>query len=377
MLPLSGGLLGLAIITRTSELLWLAPMLIILWLFNIKKISITKLIIFISFLSLSFVPVFYWNQVLYNSFFSGGYFEMNQSLANITQASSDLVQSTASGHFTYHRQLLSKIKNNIFHFGWQPEHSREMLYYYFIKMFYWIFAPALFGLILFFQKWKTWKGRHRAYLASYFVAFFILLFYYGAWGFHDNPDQSQVTIGNSYTRYWLPLYLGAMPFASVFIIKFTRLLCFRLKHRRLKGFCVSALRVITVAIIMFISIKFVLSASDEGLAPSAQRQKSAREEFNKVISLTEHNAVIITQYHDKLFFPERKVIVGLFDNKETVGEYAGLANYLPLYYYNFALPQDAIDYLNQSRLGEVGLRIEEVEQITEEFTLYKLRKNIN
>jgi len=91
-----------------------------------------------------------------------------------------------------------------------------------------------------------------------------------------------------------------------------------------------------------------------------------------VLELTESNAVIITQYHDKLFFPERKVILGLFDNKDMVARYAKMVDYLPVYYYNFALNQDAVNYLNERRLGEVDLNIKEVERINNDFVLYKL-----
>ncbi|MEA3463837.1 MAG: hypothetical protein U9R14_02065, partial [Patescibacteria group bacterium] len=398
---LSGGFIGMAVITRTSELLWIVPMLIILWLFNIRKIGFIKLILFLSFFAFAFTPIFYWNQILYSSPVQGGYPEMNQSVINITQASSDLVKSSFSRHLVYHKELLLKLKNNIFYFGFHPSHSIEMFYHYFIKMFYWLFWPAVLGGILFLQRLRKWKRKHWAYLASYFAAFIILLFYYGSWGFHDNPDPNQFTIGNSYTRYWLLIYLGAFPFVSMFIIKASRALFLKYnsnlqihpnvpnsyKSNNSTGyfrslvnghirwprrmFLVNCLRAAVIGLIFFISIQFVLFGSEEGLICSARKQKQAKNEFNKVLSLTEHDAVIITQYHDKLFFPERKVIVGLFNDKNMVAKYAKLANYLPVYYYNFTLSQDAIDYLNDSRLGEVGLRIVKVERIGE-FGLYKL-----
>ena len=88
--------------------------------------------------------------------------------------------------------------------------------------------------------------------------------------------------------------------------------------------------------------------------------------------MTETNSVIITRYHDKLLFPDRKVIVGLFDDKEMVERYARIAKYLPVYYYNFILPQESINYLNSKRLKEAGLGIEEIEQIGS-FGLYRLK----
>ena len=426
----AGSFAGLAAITRTSELLWIAPMLIILWLFNIKKIGITKLILFLSFFAFVFAPVFYWNQILYNSPVQGGYHEMNQSIINITQVSSDLIKSTITGQLGYHQKLWPKLKNNIFYFGFHPRHSLEMFYYYFIKMFYWLFWPAVLGGILFLQKCRKWKRKHWAYLTSYFIASLILLFYYGSWGFHDNPDPNSFTIGNSYTRYWLFIYLGALPFVSMAIIQISRVLLCRYNapsfasplaiafcHRILRGlargdggvspkamtrskaiiedknetgyfrnlankhirrpkkiFLINCARIIIIILIFFVSIQFVLFGSEEGLIYSAQKQKQAKNEFNKVISLTENNAVIITQYHDKLFFPERKVIVGLFNDKNMIARYADLADYLPIYYYNFILLPADIEYLNNRQLSEAGLRIEKVEQIGE-FGLYRITHN--
>lgn len=363
---LAGGFIGLAVITRASELLWIIPMLIILWAFNIKKTGVTKLIIFLSFLFLSILPVLYWNQILYGSPWRGGYAEMNQSISDISQTGQNFITSLMAGKLNHFKELLNKISGNIFHFGFHPEQSVKMFYHYFVRMFYWIFWPALLGGILFAQKWRHWRRRHWAYLITYFIISLILLFYYGSWKFNDNPDPGQFTIGNSYTRYWLPIYLGAFPFASLFIIKLTGLA----KNKII----IFGIRSAIIILIFFVSTGFVLFGSDEGLIFTAQRQKLSQNEFNKVMSLTENGAAVITQYHDKLFFPERKVIVGLFNDANMTREYGKLANYLPLYYYNFTLPRKDFDYLNSRRLAEAGLRIEKVEQITSDFTLYKLYK---
>ena len=261
-------------------------------------------------------------------------------------------------------------------------------------MFYWIFWPAVLGFVLFLQKWRKWKRKHLAYLSSYLIISLILLFYYGSWGFHDNPDPSRFTIGNSYTRYWLPIYMGALPFVSLLIARLSKFIFSWvhpavktkdfyninnkedkkkiLKYKFNKKFLISGFMAAVVILISFISIRFVLFGSEEGLIFTAQRQREAKKELEKIIELTENNSVIITRYHDKLLFPERKVIVGLFNNKEMVEKYSILVKYIPVYYYNFTFPQADLNYLNNKRLAESGLRIEKVEQVTDSFTLYKL-----
>ena len=231
-------------------------------------------------------------------------------------------------------------------------------------MFYWIFWSAIAGCFIFLYKWRQFEKKHWLYLLSYLIISAILLLYYGSWQFYDNPDQNQATIGNSYTRYWLPVYLGALPFVSIFILKLTRLFKKRLY--------INLSRFFIIILIYFVSIWFVLFGSEEGIITINKKNKDVKKEFNKVLELTENNAAIITKYHDKLLFPERKVIVGQFDNKDMNSQYRNLVNYIPVYYYNFTLPPIDFDYLNNKRLKEAGLRLAQKEEITEDFTLYRL-----
>ena len=91
-----------------------------------------------------------------------------------------------------------------------------------------------------------------------------------------------------------------------------------------------------------------------------------------MISFTPNNSLIITRYHDKLFFPERKVIVGLFDDNNMIQAYANLATRLPLYYYNFTFSEETVGYLNTSRLLDFGLELTEIKRVTKDLSLYKL-----
>ena len=137
-------------------------------------------------------------------------------------------------------------------------------------------------------------------------------------------------------------------------------------------FLAVCLRVVTGAIIVYFSLNFVLFGSDEGLIATVMRARQAHYEWQRILMLTESNSTIITTYHDKLMFPERKVIVGLFSDMNMVNEYANLARLLPVYYYNFSLTKEAMAYLNDTRLKSVGLQISKIEKISSDFTLYKL-----
>ena len=381
----AGSLIGLAIAARSSELLWLLPLFLVIWLFNFKKIGVARVIIFIVFIYIAMLPVFYWNQILYGFPYFGGYNEMNTSLAGIAETGSTIVKSSLIGDVDKVKELAAGLKNYIFYFGFRPEQSLKMFYLYFIDMFTWLFWPAVFGALFYYGRIKKIKKRQLVYLAGLAAVILILVFYYGSWEFYDNPDRGRATIGNSYTRYWLPIYSGCMPLAAWFLMVVTRKMfikkIFKNNKNRIKNFwrggagrefLIYSLRVLAVGLLVILSVRFAAIGSEEGLYFSHYQYSQASQETAAVLDLTEGNAVIITQYHDKWLFPERKVVVGLFDNEEMIKRYLILAKLLPVYYYNFNLPAKDIEYLNTRRLASVGLRIKAIKKFTSGFTLYRL-----
>jgi hypothetical protein len=298
------------------------------------------------------MPAIYWNNALFNSSLRGGYI-----------APSSLSTVTALNDVSVNNGGIDVAPTSLF-FGFEPYHSLKMVYYYFAQMFYWIFIPAMLGVIFFIIKNKKYNNNLFFYFLAYFFISLIIIFYYGSWEIHDNPDPDRFTIGNSYTRYWLPVYLGAIPFASMFFLKMVNLIK--------NSFYRIIIIISFLTLIAFISVNFVLFGSEEGLIYSLARKKETALELREVIKTTEENAIIITQYHDKLFFPQRMVIVGRFDQDDLLKKYYKLINFYPVYYYNFTLPDKDMDYLNNKRLLEFGLNIKVVKKISQDFTLYRL-----
>jgi hypothetical protein len=227
-----------------------------------------------------------------------------------------------------------------------------------------------FGFLSFLCNIHKWSKKYWLYILAWLGLAVFLMFYYGSWKFTDNPNPNSFTIGNSYTRYWLPIYLGAIPLASVFINKLV------LTFFKGKKNIVLLLRNISFCLIFiaifFVSFYFLIFGSEEGLYFTYKKSQKARINVEKVIEKTEYNSVIITQYHDKLLFPERKVINGLLTDKNMNYYYSEIANYLPLYYFNFNFPEKDVKYLNEKKLLEVGLNIEKITEINNDFSLYKL-----
>ncbi|MCX6792971.1 MAG: glycosyltransferase family 39 protein [Candidatus Falkowbacteria bacterium] len=363
---LSGLFIGIALAVRTSELLWLGPLLVFLWLFNIKRLGIVRPFIFLYGIFMAFMPIIYWNNVLYGSFISSGYPELNSSLFSLGKDGSSLASNVVGGKFVELKSILISIKQTIFHFGFNLAQSYKMFNAYVRNMFPWLFWSTGVGIVFFLAYFKDYKKSRWLFLIGWLGLSAVLVIYYGSWVFYDNPDPKSFTIGNSYTRYWLPLYFGALPFVSLALIRLTGFL------RRPAA--IWGLRMALIAVLATLSVQFVWLDPAEGLAVSIQKQKDAKSEWAKILDVTENNSVIITRYSDKLLFPERKVIIGLFDDKNMIAEYAILAKKIPTYYYNFSYKPEDVDYLNNGVLKEHGIALKLVEPITDRFSLYKLNQ---
>jgi 4-amino-4-deoxy-L-arabinose transferase-like glycosyltransferase len=370
-----GVFIGLAIITRTSELIWLAPAGLILWLFYAKRFGLSRLLLFLAGLFLAFIPMLYWNSVLYDGAWRGGYNEMNNSLAELSAATGDTLIRPLASQLADYKQLAKTVFNNVFYFGFDKEQSILMFERYLVNMFPWLVGLAYLGIvILLAQNLKKWQKKYLAYLLFLGAVGGILVFYYGSWLFNDNPNPKSFTIGNSYTRYWLPIYLLLIPLAALSIERFSASL-FSLGKRikpRLTNILVAGSQAAIVLTIAAVNLNFVLFGSEEGLVYAYHNSLAEQALTRKVFALTDERGVIITQYYDKFFFPERKIIMGTIPNEQILRAAQGLVREYPVYYYNFYLDEAAVDYLNERKLPDYNLQIKLISKTNPQFGLYQL-----
>jgi len=129
-----------------------------------------------------------------------------------------------------------------------------------------------------------------------------------------------------------------------------------------------------LASLFFSSVDYVLYGSEEGLAHLYYNNLREKGYTEKVFSLTEANSVIITKYYDKFLFPQRRVIMGNIQNEEVLTATSKLANYYPIYYYNFYLNEADVSYLNDRKLPKFNLEMALIQRISHDFGLYSLTK---
>jgi len=371
---LGGAFFGLMTITRTSELIWFLPAAFIAWLFYIKRLGFAKLLLTVSGFIFALLPSAYFNQILYSAPIYGGYNEMNRSLDDLSQASSGIVKKIFTGEgelITY----LESIYHNVFYFGFKPQQSLEMAWHYVAQMFpYLVIAFILGTLILAIVNIKRPQKRYLVYFLVFLTVSAILIFYYGSWKFNDNPNPNSFTIGNSYTRYWLPIYLMMIPLASLTMVYLSRFLVLSFKEPtlKIKKIIMNGWQAVFVLGFCLLGLNFVLFGSEEGLAHLYHTNLSEKRVTQEVFALTEPEAVIITRYYDKFLFPDRRVIMGTLPDEDVLKASAKLSLFYPVYYYNFYLKDEDVNYLNERKLSEYNLEMKLLKRISHNFGLYSL-----
>ncbi len=280
---LSGLVLGSAVAVRTSEAAWIGALAVML-LVGLRKTVDWKAGFWVLSISgvLPIAVIFGINADLYGQPLSFGY-----SRDTITTSS---VTSVAAG-------VGSKVADLFFPFGIHPKEIITNFWNYGIRLFWLPSILSLFGAIMLFRRNNERAARF------YFVAFCIvsawLLAYYGSWSIQDSPDPDAVTIGTSYVRYWLPIYMLAMPFAA-YALGSVAARAGRFRRSASIGL---------LAAVVLSSITLAVLDKDEGLASMRRATIEYKRLGQKAASVTPAGSAIITGTGDKIFFPERSVIV--------------------------------------------------------------------
>lgn len=341
---LSGLFFSLAMAVRLSEIIWVGAILFFLFLIYRKNLKWPEIIIFLVSAGLAFVPVIFYNQTIYGEPLTTAY--------NLGEGSS------ADGGATW---FISATKF-IFPFGIQIKNVFLNFSTYFVGMFWWIALPAAFGAAVFIKRLIAEKLDKKIiiYLSlGGFISLFLFL-YYGSWVFYDNPAK-EASVGTSYVRYWLPIYILSLPLVAFTLAKLVDFI----RPLRQKLFAA----VLCLIFILF-GINLTFFDKNDGLAyiyKNVHDYTAIAEEVNAIIP---SDAVIIVDRADKIFFPEYRVITPLRE-KSTYAAIPELAKTLPLYYYGLPLVEKEMDYLYDGRIDREEIEIVEIKNFGAE-TLYKL-----
>jgi len=331
-----GLLLALALMVRTSEVVWLAPLLLLIFIFNWRKTVFWYLFLAILFFLLVFSPIFFFNQQIYGSIFSMGY-SLN-------------LDADQTGLLPQSLNLLQKL---FLPFGFHPRAAIGHALDYTIGLFpLWtlVMLAGWFGFFIrsIYLLFKKKNLIEPLYFLLFILTGFYLVIFYGSWTFNDNPDPEAITIGTSYVRYWLPLYLFSLPPLAVVLDKFLNNF-----KTALPVFCV-----FLFTCLFLVSYQIVMLDPQEGLVKINQNVFSYQQIAEQTAKITEPEAVIIAGKMDKAFFPLRRVIFQL----NVPADYARIKELIvrgyPVYLFTFQLTDGGLSSLSERDFLPFGLKVE-------------------
>lgn len=305
----SGLFLGLATSIRPSEFIWLTIVYLVVIVYQKNKFSLLKVFLFLAVAALMIAPSLYQQSLLYGGFLNSGYSQLQQ----------DSSASTC--------QLCNITKSLILPFGFHPYLAAYNFWVSYFSRFWFLSLLTILGAVVFLSQKREQKNEMFGYILLTIFVFAWLIIYYGSWQFTDLVTLNLNTLGLSYVRYWLPLYLMSLPFVAIALSWLINFLPRRWENIGL---------IILLLGLFYYSANLVLFANRDSIVPVRDRIAEYKKSAWEIIDSTESDSVIVTVRKDKLFFPERKVIHtfdALFLNEELLLMLPQLVEQAPVYYY--------------------------------------------
>ncbi|HBK35222.1 MAG: hypothetical protein UU08_C0030G0005 [Candidatus Uhrbacteria bacterium GW2011_GWE2_40_58] len=356
---------GLALFVRPSEVFWLAGAGILTALWFWKKWKRKEAFLFLMTFLIACLPLAWGNLSTYGGVLTFGYTSGQEELSVVQEIIIDPTNVFASARTVWYQVLDFPVIKQLFPFGIHPRIVFTHIFHYVFLLFWWLTIPALFGLVILLFRINLPKEKQ--FLQQWYFVLFLFVtcwlgIMYGSWTFSDNPDPTQITMANSYVRYWLPIYVLSTPLIALTLHRFSQ-----------KAVTASVRKwtVVGVLSVFFLASTYaVFFQGEDSLLASSRTLSSSQQIREVVLDLTEPEALIIVDRADKLFFPYRRVLYPL-RSEQTYALMPSVILYVPLYYYGITLPPQDLDYLNTDKLKKDGLFIE-VMQTFEEETLYRI-----
>ncbi|KKR49300.1 MAG: hypothetical protein UT86_C0001G0272 [Candidatus Magasanikbacteria bacterium GW2011_GWC2_40_17] len=344
---LTGLFWSLCIYLRPAEIIWLLGLGIFTLIKTKKEWSKKEMGFLILGLVIPAILFFVTQYAFYGNIFGSGY------VKPLAGGSSGLVFSGPQGINFWQALVLP--------FGFHPANMAKIFIKYFFLLFRPWFLITVAGWLMFFldreknkkEKIEATTGSQsgvlvialrRKFPVTYlWVWFFIscyILTYYGSWIFYDNL-VGMASIGTSYVRYFLPIYVFSLPLAAYFLSILWRISKFA------KFIAVFLLIILGLSSLTEVYFKL------DGLKQVKETVGQYQAWRDQVYFLTEKNAIIVTRYGDKYIFPGRKVIPGWSDPNQIKAIDNLLNAGLPVYFYDLKLEEGEFRDL-RARLNEKG-----------------------
>jgi hypothetical protein len=318
-------IIGFAFLVRPVEIIWLAPLLIAMLWFSRKSLNAVRIIAGV-LIAAAFAGVFgYENLTLYGGILNSGY-----TAGSLTPG----VAAPAIGVASRLPAFLSSPRAFILPFGFHPHAALVNMWTYMVAFAWWLPALAAVGFFL----TKDRAARRRLSRIFWWTAAVVGI-YYGSGIFVDS-SVSQWTVGSSYLRYFLPASIMLVPLAAEGVSRMSA-------ARRYVA-------PLVIGIFIVLSAWTVYYRSPESLVPMLATLRNYETIKTAVLKEVKPESIIITERDDKVFFPDRRVVIGLRD-KAVLDQLPSLEPH-GLYYYGITIKESELPTINKE-LGARNLQL--------------------
>ncbi|MFA5954721.1 MAG: glycosyltransferase family 39 protein [Patescibacteria group bacterium] len=313
-----------ALIVRSSEVLWLFPLALFgLWHLR-HHIRLPQIVIAGSLCAALLTTIVLLFTVVYDAPLPVGY---------------QAVRNAAS--LTAHGNIVSSLLSIIVPFGFHPLSILTNVFFYcfLVTLPFWMLV--FFGGYLRYRERERWSAQERSYVYAAVWVTLTLGVYYGSWRIADTVGPQHITLGISYVRYWLPIFVVWLPFAGYGVM-----------HLLGNVYKNGSMILVLLLVLGFSSFLQVYFDSSEGLAVVASRLATYRTVSQTVNALTGTDSVIVGDRIDKIFFPERSVISPgdrpFTTYTEVIRVLPTIADNVPLYLYSLTgVTPETVELLKQ------------------------------
>lgn len=339
----------LALFFRSAEVVWVGALTIGAAYYIFKHSSWKMFAVFVGVLVIGAVSILVANKSVFGGYFETGYTLHDPDYTFTFSEPVEDIQNPPDGLLGF-----------VFPFGIHELAILRHVYWYGIWLFPWMTVVSALGMLLVLRRWKKERAPWKMLTVVTLTLAAWLAIVYGSWTFNDNPDPSVVTLGNSYVRYWLPLFVLASPFAARAIFALRSVM----QNRRASN----ALAATLAGIMILLSTRLVFFGHD-GFIETRNHLFEFEGKREYILSSTESESIIIVDRADKFLFSDRKVVTPL-RSEQTYAAIPALEALAPLYYFGITFPEEDIDYLETVFVP--GYQFEFVETIENE-SLYQIK----
>lgn len=277
--------LTLALYVRTSEAIWLVPILVAYAVVFRKRINMRWFTLSLLGMAGAAVTIFTFHRSIIPSDFPFGY----------------TLPQNSQGFFI-----------SLLPFGFHPRLMLLNAWNYLI-VFFWPYTLAvLIAAAVSIKEFRRVRSNFAVW--SFLFASCVLLTFYGSWLVVDSTYTRGVTIGTSYVRYFLPIYVFSIPLIAYAWSKLAYLPARR--YRAASG--------VLILLFMLFSYRVTMSGSPETILAKQKTLKTYDAVASWVRSDLPQDAIIVAEKSDKYIWPHRLVITSY----ESGASRRALAHYL-------------------------------------------------